>query len=152
GPRANPVAADTELLEYVVQVPFHRSWAEEEPGADFGVRQPGPCELGDLSFLCGEIAKRRERPPAHLLAGRSQLDSGGLGDEEQSCEPRGTDARSCRPTGQRIGQPRVNLRGNARHRQLARSRDIEPFIGVGWRRMAFAADMVRRAMKRGLPG
>src|SRR5512133_316455 len=64
----------------MVQVPFHRSWAEKEPGTDLGVRQPGPCELGDLSFLCGEIAKRRDRPLAHLLAGCRQLDSRAFGE------------------------------------------------------------------------
>jgi hypothetical protein len=43
--------------------------------------------------------------------------------------------------GNALGQPRVNLRSNARQRQLGRSRHIEPVIGVGSRRMACEADI-----------
>src|SRR5215207_5369840 len=65
--------ADAELGEHLLQVPFDGAGAEEELGADLGVRPAGASELGDVLFLRSELVAGVVAALADLLAGGQQL-------------------------------------------------------------------------------
>ena len=62
------------------QVPLHRAGAEEQLGADLGVRLPVGGEARDLHLLWGQLVERLDRALAHRLAGGQQLAAGALGE------------------------------------------------------------------------
>ena len=52
-----PARADPELGEHLAQVPLDRARAEEELGADLGIREPVAGEPGDLLLLRSELSR-----------------------------------------------------------------------------------------------
>src|SRR4051795_4820194 len=54
-------------------MPFDGAGAEEQAGADLGIRQALAGELGDLSLLRGEVVASLGDPPADLLARGAEL-------------------------------------------------------------------------------
>src|SRR3954452_19821232 len=79
GPKLAP-GPDPELREHVAQVPLDGAWAEEQARTDLRVREPVARELGDLTFLCGEVVAGAGDPPAHLLAGGEELVAAAFGE------------------------------------------------------------------------
>src|SRR3954466_13414235 len=61
-------------------MPLHGAWAEEEPGADLGVRQALPDQPDDLRLLSGELGARLDAALAGDLAGGAQLAGSALGE------------------------------------------------------------------------
>src|SRR5215217_407731 len=72
--------SDPELGEYVVQVPLDGAWAEEEAGADLGVRETVAGELGDLALLCGQVVTCLGGALSQLLARCHQFTAGAFGE------------------------------------------------------------------------
>src|SRR4029077_3322072 len=72
--------ADAELPEHLAQVPLNGARADEQLGADLGVRAPVTGEAGDLRLLRCELVACLDRPRAHRLAGGNQLTPGPLGE------------------------------------------------------------------------
>src|SRR5215217_6850061 len=72
--------ADTELAEHLAQVVLDRTRADEQLGADLGVRIPVGGEARDLRLLVRQHVARFARQPAHALAGGEQLAPGTLGE------------------------------------------------------------------------
>jgi NADP-dependent 3-hydroxy acid dehydrogenase YdfG len=64
-----PAGGDPELREYLAQVPFDRSGAEEQLGADLGVGLPVPGPRRDLRLLGGEVPVGFRRALADRLPG-----------------------------------------------------------------------------------
>src|SRR3954453_13811904 len=54
-------------------MPFDGAGAEEQAGADLGIREALAGELGDLSLRRGEVVASLSDPPADLLARGAQL-------------------------------------------------------------------------------
>src|ERR1700720_274214 len=65
--------ADPELAEHLAQVPLHCARAEEELGADLGIRLPVRGYARDLRLLRGQVVERLNGALAHRLAGGLQL-------------------------------------------------------------------------------
>src|SRR5690242_19354569 len=68
-----PPRADPELGEDLLEMPFDRARAQEQLGADLGVRAPIAGEARDLLLLRRELVARVVAALADLLAGREQL-------------------------------------------------------------------------------
>src|SRR5689334_14282974 len=64
---------DVELGEHLAQVVFDRTRADEELGADLGVRASVDGQARDLRLLRRQLVERLDCPLAHALAGRDQL-------------------------------------------------------------------------------
>jgi hypothetical protein len=64
----------------VTQVPLHRAPAEEQSGANLGVRQAIAGELGDLTLLRSQIVARLDGPLAGCLARGQQLTASPFGE------------------------------------------------------------------------
>ena len=73
GVAQGPARADAELGEHLLQVPLDGAGAEEELGADLGVRPAVAGELGDVLLLGGELVAGVVAALADLLAGGQQL-------------------------------------------------------------------------------
>src|SRR4051794_2013375 len=65
--------ADAELGEHLLQVPFDGAGAEEELGADLGIRPAVAGELGDVLLLGSELVAGVVAALSDLLAGGQQL-------------------------------------------------------------------------------
>src|SRR5262249_60606810 len=74
-----PARGDAELGEDLAQVPFNRTWAQEQLRADLRVREPVPGEAGDLFLLRGQLIAGLGTALAHLLARGDELPAGPLG-------------------------------------------------------------------------
>src|SRR5215208_2395828 len=72
--------ADRELDEHLLQVPLDGTGAEEQPGADLRIGETVAREARDLLLLRSELVARLDGAPAHLLARRSKLAAGALGE------------------------------------------------------------------------
>src|SRR6059058_2500985 len=71
---------DPELGEHLAQMPFDGARADEQLGADLGVRQSLTGEPGDLGLLCREDLTCLDRPWTHRLAGGLEFAAGPLGE------------------------------------------------------------------------
>src|SRR3954452_1362462 len=67
-----------QLVVHLPQVVRDGARADEEPGADLGVRQAVGGEPRDLCFLRGQVVARLDAPLAGVLRGRVELDAGAL--------------------------------------------------------------------------
>src|SRR4051812_30685648 len=71
---------DAELGEHLAEVPFDRTRAEEQPGADLRVGEAVACQTGDLVLLRREVVARLDGALAHLLPRCQELAAGALGE------------------------------------------------------------------------
>src|SRR4051812_16407278 len=71
--------SDSQLGEHFPQVPLDRVCADEELGADLGVREAGGGEPGDLGLLRRELGAGLRRRTFGGHAGRGELAPGTLG-------------------------------------------------------------------------
>src|ERR1700677_1933174 len=70
--------ADAELWVHLVQVPLDRARADEQLGADLGIRTPVTSKPGDLRLLGRELVACLDGLLADRLAGGRQLAAGAL--------------------------------------------------------------------------
>src|ERR1700754_4518132 len=73
-----PARGDVQLAEDLAQMPFHGTWAEEQPSPDFWVGQALAGEADDLCLLRGELAIGFHGALARGLAGGQQFPSSPL--------------------------------------------------------------------------
>jgi hypothetical protein len=72
--------ADVQLLEDLVQVVLHRSWADEQLSADLWVGKAIPSQSGYLRFLRCKRRGMLDDTSAHRFAGGQELTAGTLGE------------------------------------------------------------------------
>src|SRR3984885_11716675 len=84
GPAELPAGSDAELWVHLAQVPLDRAWADEQLGADLGVRTPFTSKSGYLGLLAGQLVESLDVPFAYGLARSQQLAASAL------AEPLGT--------------------------------------------------------------
>src|SRR6267378_6841453 len=72
--------ADVELGEDLAQVVLDRARTDEQPGADFRVREAVAGEPGDLSLLSGQLVPGLDGALADFLASGQELAPGPIGE------------------------------------------------------------------------
>src|SRR5438445_12295696 len=64
---------DPELGEHLMEVVLHCARADDEPGADLGVRETVASQEGDLGLRRGELIERVGAPGANPFTCREKL-------------------------------------------------------------------------------